>query len=368
MCLLGLLDALFRRRTPPRSLCRPIALESSALGELHPEIIIHVTRFLPAASAASFAFCCLPISNILGTRYWEALRTEDEQQREDFLSLLLKDLPDYILCYHCMALHSGSKERHDDRMLHRHGITPCHKEELLGGVSKYIHQNFSFDIFQMAMKRYRLGVDCNYHLNLLALKISRLGIGRVPCQCMAEARIITGSLFLRVQQVVLLPSSRALKTIASCHITICPHLGIVSQDGKVRPPENAECTIAHPHNLKQCVRRSGLKQCNYCTTEYQVDLQECGQPGVAVIITKWLDLGEGRTVLDPKWWSRLSAGYTRHRIFAGADGIYKRRTIDRLPVSFEPGSIHTSFEQDEHLAFDSLLTQDRANDLFKILA
>jgi hypothetical protein len=351
----------------PSSVHRPIPLESSTLGKLPPEIIVHVTRFLPNASAASFALCCGSIRGILGTRYWGALQAEDQQlEREAFLSLLERDLPDYILCYHCTILHTGNKARHEARIQPstrphcRYKATPCYNEEMLGGVRGYIHDDFRFAVFQKTMKRYRLGLDYSYHLNLLACNTTgRRSIEHFPFRCTAQARIIAGSLLLRVQQVVLIPSGRALKGVASCFIKICYHFDNVAVDPRARLPENVPCEIVHQHDLKQCIRYSGLKQCNYCPTEYRIDLQECGQHGVAVIITKWLDLGEGRTLLDPKWWSHLSTRYTNHGIFARADGIYKERLIDKAPVSFEAGSIQASF--------DSLLTQETVNELSQML-
>ena len=70
---------------------KSISLESSILNRLPPEILIHIVRFLPVASAASFVLCCHSTRDILGRRYWEALQTEDQQRaREAFLSLLEK--------------------------------------------------------------------------------------------------------------------------------------------------------------------------------------------------------------------------------------------------------------------------------------
>lgn len=47
------------------------------------------------------------------------------------------------------------------------------------------------------------------------------------------------------------------------------------------------------------------------------------QLGVAAVTTKWrLDLGEGQTVLDFRWWSHLSASHIDHAV------------LDRLPVLF----------------------------------
>jgi hypothetical protein len=206
MCFFELLAVLFQRLTRSGSVRRPIALESSILSRLHPGIIIHVTQFLPTASAASFALCCCSTYDILGTRYWEALQTGGRQQeREAFLLLLERDLPGYILCYYCTILYLGNKTSYETcmqpstQLRYRYGMTPCSKEGLLGGVFKYIHKDFSFSIFQMTMKRYRLGLDYSHHLSLLACKTtSKRSMEAFPYQCTAQARTIARSLFLRV--------------------------------------------------------------------------------------------------------------------------------------------------------------------------
>jgi hypothetical protein len=197
------------------------------------------------------------------------------------------------------------------------------------------------------MKRYRLGLDCSHHLSLLAYKTTqRRSMEFFPYQCIAEARIIAESLFVRVQKVYLIPFGRALESIGSCYIHICPHTGRLGQ-----LPENGH---------------SGLRQCNYCPTEYQIDIQDYGQLGVVVVITKWLDLGEGRTIMDPKWWNHLSKLYANHDVFARAGWVYKKIPRDGEPVLFEAGPIYALFEagsiyalferNDEHLTFDPLPT------------
>lgn len=71
--------------------------------------------------------------------------------------------------------------------------------------------------------------------------------------------------------------------------------------------------------------------------------------------------------MDSKWWSRLSTRYTDHHLFTRAGGIYKKRLRDRVPVPYEAGSIHASFERNEHLAFDPIQTPERVNELCKML-
>jgi hypothetical protein len=79
--------------------------------------------------------------------------------------------------------------------------------------------------------------------------------------------------------------------------------------------------------------------------------------------SKWLDLGEGHTFLDPKWWSLPSTSNTSYHVFAGADGAYRKTPKDRLPVLFEAGSIVAAFEKEQYLAFDLLLTQERVDEM-----
>jgi hypothetical protein len=129
---------------------------------------------------------------------------------------------------------------------------------------------------------------------------------------------------------------------------------------------NALCTIDHSHNLKQCIRHSGLKECNYCRTEHQIALRDCGQLGVAAVTTKWLDLGEGQTFLEPKWWNRLSASYTHHHLLAGADGVYRSLLKNRLPVLFKAFSRYSSFEKEQYSAFDPFLIQVGVDQLSKM--
>ncbi|PYI25561.1 hypothetical protein BP00DRAFT_358167 [Aspergillus indologenus CBS 114.80] len=42
-------------------------------------------------------------------------------------------------------------------------------------------------------------------------------------------------------------------------------------------------------------------RCPLCEVEFQISLEDCGKDGKAVIITKWLDLGAGMDLEDPKW-------------------------------------------------------------------
>jgi len=351
----------------------PKSLENSVLGRFPPEIIIRIAEWLPTASAASFVFSCNAIKSILGTQYWEALNTYDGQlELPMFLTLLERDLPDYIFCYHCMVLHTGRLGRPAGV---RESLPPqprykggsCFVEDLIGGPFFYIYRGFRSGHFRMAMKQYRLGLDFKFYLGIFARETCHTScFCQLQQQFRAKAKIRGGCFLLRLQQVVLLPLDRGLTRIQSAKIKVCPHFDRVGEDPNLSLPEDASCELAHQCNAKQCLRSSGLKQCDNCPLEYRIDLQECGELGTAVIITKWLDLGEGRTFLDPKWYSHFHDYRTDRTKFIDAPWIDREGLLDKL-VSFEPGTIVASFEQDGDEAFGLPLPEQRVHQLAQLL-
>lgn len=219
--------ALSKALTPDIHSCRSTSLKSFVLGCLPFQILVHITNFLPVSSAASFALCCRPVFNIIGPQYWEALRGKGQEgERETFLLLLEGDLSDYVLCNHCLVLRRGRK-KHRDKLLYQSStqstvFTPCFDAELCAGLSWYIHQGFQFGIFKMAMKRYRSEHKHNPYLGFLAHKEKNLRSPKhIPHQCIVQPKIVAGSLFIRVQSVLLIPLGQALEIPASWGIKIC---------------------------------------------------------------------------------------------------------------------------------------------------
>jgi hypothetical protein len=197
---------------------RPLTI----LEMLPPELIIYMAQFLPLSSTVLFTLSCHAACAILGTRYWTSLQAEDQhQQHIDFLSQLSKDLPpDYLLCYHCRALHLCTIRYSDHlptRPLYQYDLTPCHKAEVLGKVSKYIHKDFQFRTFQMAMKKYRLGLDHELWLECLCRQSTKCRImQKFPSEFKADARVIDGSLLFRSQRVILIPPGLTIRNLDRC--------------------------------------------------------------------------------------------------------------------------------------------------------
>lgn len=376
MCILGLIVALFQRSVRvyrPQRQIRPElqpcvkaqpdlkvrgGLDLSTLDRLSPKLIIYTARFLSPDSAASFALCCHSIYAVLGTRYWESLRTQDQQeQRMAFLTLLERDLPEYIIFHPCRILHLPQKESaatqvYQLRQEIQDIIKLCDHEQYKGGTSEFIHIHFYFSNFQMAMKRHRLGLPYSDYLIMLGTW-DQGTVDELPYQTRALAKIVDKSLILRRRSALLIPLGRTIQIPVYAYMGICPHTR--TRDLNVRVLQDVRCRVEHNHHLGQCSKSSGLKQCCYCPTEYQVDLQECGPRGVLVVITKWLDLGEGRTWTDSKWRSHLANMEP-----------YQTGTADMATYLREVGSIRNLFEQNEHRGFDLFFSPEDVDELCRL--
>jgi hypothetical protein len=197
----------------------------------------------------------------------------------------------------------------------------------------------------MAMKRYRLGLPYSDYLSILGCGWTRI----TPYQYIAHAKIIDGSLILRIQYIFLTPLGQPLQIPKSAFLGICPHTETSSLN--VRALEDVRCRVKHHHYFGQCTKGFKLKLCSCCQTEYQVDLQQCGQCGSLIAITKWLDLGEGRNWTDFKWRSHL----------------YQPGTVDRETYLYEVGFIRDSFEQNKSGGFDLFLSPENVDKLCRLL-
>ena len=80
-------------------------------------------------------------------------------------------------------------------------------------------------------------------------------------------------------------------------VWVCRHL--VAEKGEMfRLIESSlEEYSARPEQLGE----PNLYKCRHCKFVFQVEVFETVSDGLAIVITKWLDLGSGLTPTDPKW-------------------------------------------------------------------
>ena len=304
-----------------------------SLVDLPTEMLQHIASFLPTSSAAALALCSHSLNRFLGTQYWDKLREPHQEGRIDFLSLLEKDLNDYILCQRCAKLHLPDNRRFLDAYLSPEW-RPCFKADMSDDSMRHYHYIFRFEHVQMAMKQHRLGLDSGPHVDHLS-NTKTYYMGRCTYQASIKARIVFDNFLLRIQDRVLIPPGQVLGEPSALFTDLCPHLkSFGSGDGR--------CRLRHIHDQQRCSRCSGLKQCRYCPTEFQIDHKNFGKRGIVVYITRWMDFGAGLTAFDPKWQSHVKAKIS---------GTRKYKEFE-----FAPGSIRSAFELQERSTFESIMT------------
>jgi hypothetical protein len=337
------------------------------------EIIRHIASFMPANSAAALALCNHGLSRALGGCYWNLL-SSDPEEGAAFLQCLERDLPEHLFCDRCVKLH-----------LHcgpgKIGQNECAMLDRIEGTSPYYHPWFQFEHVQMAMKLHRSGRDTKAYLAQLAPVDATIhGSQNIY---LFEARIAAHEFFVRAQHWFFVPGSQVLQ-VPEYTFDICYHLKTdrlspsVLHGNKLR--RMLSCKIQHLNDDQEqvsCETCGGLRQCSDCPTEFQIDLKSfCGR-GTAVVITKWMNLGAGRSRSDPKWRSHLRgiSGYKKVNKTVPYDPAARRRaTIQRLltgsdgPFEFESGSVRAAFEQRADFAFESLLTPKNVEKLLQATA
>lgn len=342
--------------------------------DLPPEMIHYIRSFLPAPSAAALALCNRKISSVLGTQYWKALGSwregggrkpaeilcmaramvEEplENARSDFLTLLERDLPDYIFCRRCALLHLPIFELDSQDDCNRF----CAVADICSLTLIGLPPQIRFSLLQWTMKRHRMGFNCCKELNYFFFeeRSYQRHSGRRDCgrYYIKEARIRNRKVLVRAQDWFLLPASHIGPLSDLAIIGICSHLWHREEGGLLTLM--IDCKLSHWRSKSPCSACDGLRQCHYCYTEFQLDVKDFGKRGVALVITTWLDLGECRTPLDPKWGLRIC-----HRPCLVSTGS------EQDVVVFEPGNIQESFGDGRAFLFDSILTPKREKALLR---
>ena len=338
------LEGLFRRLFPPST---KSDAQSLSLCHLPLEIIHYIVSFLSTTSAAALAFCSHSMLFALGTKHWDDLRAMDYQERNNFLSILERDLPKYILCYQCAKLHLSSLKRTCDPYVPAWlRKRPCFIN--CGLDWYYPEQYFRYEHAHMAMKQHRLGLDSATFLNYISATKTIYQYTHTY-QFSIEPRIRYGELFFRSQHRLLLPKGLHVTSediYMRVRITyrgqLCPHLGCCSVDEELWS-KLLDCVTSYLTDQHHCTFYSGLKNCRYCPMEYEINTKSFGKHGSAIFITKWQNLGSCTTISDPMWQSHH---------YCPMDDDPPRQEFD-----FEAGTIKASFEGQNVFDFNSIITQ-----------
>lgn len=173
--------------------------------------------------------------------------------------------------------------------------------------SEYINEVSYFNVFKMAMKLYRGGGDyAKLHDSLKHQSmhhcIYKSSCGRSHSYSRGEntsSCIIKGCLLLRTEVTFTISYQQdgLFSYGRNGAFQICPNLSIV---------------------MELATEKEGrLRQCNFCLTEYRIRAKEFKDlwysNRLAIIVTRWKDLGECRFHLDKKWLRHVEERIMRPR-------------------------------------------------------
>jgi len=323
------------------------------LGTQPIKILRLISRFLSLDSIVCFALTCRGIYNILGTWEWPLLKTPGHRAEYRFLlTLLAKELPNYIFCHRCRILHTLKTHRSSDtietgRICSANGCSACTR--------RYISPSFQYQFFQMAMKRHRLGLDHAEDFRILRYN-EESNMASYKWHHESEPRIVNGHFILRTKLSCIGPTeafweSPSFRTwFAALDLEICPYCmaeDITAVQLSRRPSNFWKMQLGNrwrTSNAHESSKSMELIRCRACPTEYQVESKNRGLLGFIFVVTKWQDLGRGNHCKDPMYLSHLSSAYYFHNLWSEPScleeeercGWTSRHVNDRLER--EPGN------------------------------
>ncbi|KAG6986568.1 hypothetical protein G7Y79_00077g099600 [Physcia stellaris] len=324
--------------TPIRNQSQP---QRNRLDTLPPEIVRTIAGYTSPPDKACLALCNHFLFAILGPRVFSVLQPgtkEEEGDLDKFLTTLTRDIPTHFYCHQCSRLHPQDRVGPPGPALQPRNRLLCVasspdlqlysrlKAHPPDGVHHYL---LTFPHVQLAMKRYRHGPLHGISTNSLAyvevhVSDREQGAEQLTTLLSVEAQIRPepASLHLRVQQWATVKSRHLPRLLSAIEFArICDHLINLNGDitrliEKVWTSHGTEVRSDRPAT-------SAILQCRECMLDYQVQLKMLGDEGLALVITKWLDLGAGLTPTDIKWhYFRVD---DRRRAIPATPGAARRR-------------------------------------------
>ncbi|KAF7935827.1 uncharacterized protein EAE98_002047 [Botrytis deweyae] len=277
------------------------APKNAAIFVLPNDILDCIFDYLPKSSVVAYTLTSLKLKNSLGPEHWTKIVDvvkNSPKETTDLLDLLCKDYEQCIPCHTCLKLHEPSASTIARK---------CWEHDKKFGVESYIHAQFRFSEMQMAAKLYNEG---KYESSQLQLRsIGRTGDQLInyhrhqpndPCithefRMNSQARII-----YRSQHVYLLPHSLLdflnVSIYPGCFISLL-HDHHRTYDGEQWLDPIFICGHMGPlcgrRNWAELVSRGMQWECPICGTEFHANLVGYGDEGLAIVATKWMDLGRG---------------------------------------------------------------------------
>ena len=313
---------------------------SSSLRTLPSELLLMIALQLPLSDAANFALVNRRLSMLIGPTYWPRLRTDavTPGHREQFLTTFARDLPSWFYCHSCSHLHPLNRIRPPGPFDEPSNSLWCPQANLEGSLYPYLnvgsfpYYRILFHHLQLVMRRHYLGPDYGISTDDLSfVQVNELDEnelrGRRTTLFSVEARVCTepARLCLHIQRWAVLHTNVLKLAVerAKC-VGVCIHHNAEESEMFQLIISSLDEYLTRPEEMREPKRRI----CRRCKLVYQLEVLDTGSDDLAILVTKWLDLGSGLTPLDQKW--RSLTGLTQE-----GEGTDYAGDAERCRLEFE---------------------------------
>ncbi|CAL5872133.1 uncharacterized protein PFLUO_LOCUS6391 [Penicillium psychrofluorescens] len=284
---------------------------------LPPELLLFICRLLCSVDVACLSLCNHRSLQILGDRLANPNFKVDKanshsRKREILLTRLSKDNPPFYYCHFCSHLHRWNRVPLPGPAFHPNKpALRClqNTDHIPLLEATRVHKNFSYYKFyyhhlQLTMRRAFYGDK--YGISTRALQFTEIQTtleADMITLLAVEARVMkspTPSLGLRIQNMIGVTRSdiELLDSSKIKFLGICGHIDMTRDLLPILVAETVKTYLSQPAENQHQIR---IRVCNSCHTDYKLEIKEYGTKWVALVITKWLDLGSGHRFDDPKW-------------------------------------------------------------------
>ncbi|CAG8981068.1 hypothetical protein HYALB_00013252 [Hymenoscyphus albidus] len=293
-------------------LAKPITPNQAQEGlpSLPMEVLLLIAQFLSTPSIACLALSIRSLNNILGKSARETLQHQDKETRLEYLILLSKSRPP------------------PERLWWSHG--PCwmryHRVADVGNDYNPMSTSairFGFSHVNAAMKRHHQGNSHGIPVSAFFFTGLRDAFTGPKIIISTEARIVDNNFLYRVHQCVLLPRDCCQDFADKGYFA---NGGSCAHEGLETP---IRLTLKNILVALDPLPENG--QCRECSLDYEVIGVDCGEMGITIFFTRWLDFGSGISPYDRKWLEHIS-------------GVERRSRRSQYAQTHVLGSIRQSFD------------------------
>ena len=300
------------------------------------ELLDNVVDFLDTADAACLSMCNKSLYQRLGTNRWQLLRLGHghDEQRKQLLTHIARDNPHIFYCHICSYLHLVARLGPSIYSIRLPCINSTSLRENLsqafetyGGISSY---RLTFPYVQLVMARHRDGPKYGISMSSISItEVRRRERHKVWTLLSVEPKIVDNELFLRVQQWIAFDQDDQPTFERLCGPSICTHISKIRGDYlKPLTLDLLQCQVHHIGRRASCPKCSVLYRCIDCGVEYESDAILFEDRKLAVVITKWLNVGNGDSPTNPDWRRHLYSSFDGWPVAMAKDSLGPRSIFE----------------------------------------